>query len=75
MDDGAKITPCLVKEIAAKESSRLMSDAVSHAKGDDKFLLAGRLVADMMTAPDLDDFLTTVAYPHIVEFSGSQCRL
>lgn len=73
--EGAKITPGLVNDIAAKESSRLMVDAVSHDKYNDKFRLAGRLVADMMTAPELDDFLTTIAYPHIVEFSGSQCRL
>lgn len=41
--------------------------------GGGKFRLAGRLTADMMNAPELDEFLTSVAYPHIVHFS--HCRL
>lgn len=70
--DGTDITPCLVRDLAQKESCRLMADATTAVN---KFRLAGSLVADMMTAPVLDDFLTTVAYPHLVDFSGAQCRL
>ena len=37
-----------------------------------KFPLAGRLTADMMTAPALDDFRTSVAYPHIIDLTHSR---
>lgn len=67
--DGTKITPCLVRNIAAEASAKLI-DGGSGGRG--KFPLAGRLTADMMTAPALDDFLTSVAYPHIVDLTHSR---
>lgn len=70
--DGTKITPDLVRDIAGRATAKLLSAAAA-ATGGGKFRLAGRMVADMMTAPELDDFLTTVAYPHIVQIS--HCRL
>lgn len=67
--DGTTITPCLVRDVVAKLSSAL-EESASGAGGDlRKFRLAGRLTSAMMTAPELDDFLTSVAYPHIVDFS------
>lgn len=70
--DGTKITPAFVQDIAKRATHKLLSAAAA-PKGGGKFRLAGCLVADMMTAPELDDFLTSVAYPHIVEIS--HCRL
>ncbi|CAM9536130.1 unnamed protein product [Discosporangium mesarthrocarpum] len=69
--EGEPITPSLVKDLIAKavENHR----AGPGAGRGDKFKLAGRLVGAMMTSPELDDFLTTVAYPHVIDVS--QCRL
>lgn len=71
--DGTIITPSLVRDIAEKATANLLSTPAAAASGGGKFRLAGRLTADMMIAPELDDFLTSVAYPHIVEIS--HCRL
>lgn len=61
-----------MQDIAERATNKLLS-ATAAPKGGGKFRLAGRMVADMMTAPELDDFLTSVAYPHIVEIA--HCRL
>ena len=39
-----------------------------------KWLLAGKLVAEMLTKEKLDNFLTSVAYPHIISsaFEGTE---
>lgn len=71
--DGTKITPRLVRGIAEKATTKLLSTPAAAANGGGKFRLAGRMTADMMTAPELDDFLTSVAYPHIVDVA--HCRL
>lgn len=71
--DGTKITPCLVRGIAERATAKLLSTPAAAANGGGKFRLAGRMTADMMTAPELDDFLTSVAYPHIVDIA--HCRL
>ncbi|CAN0344956.1 unnamed protein product [Hapterophycus canaliculatus] len=70
---GASITPRLVRDIAERATTKLLSTPAAAAAGGGKFRLAGRLTANMMTSPVLDDFLTSVAYPHIVEVS--HCRL
>jgi malate synthase len=31
-----------------------------------KWMLAGKLVADMLTGDKLDEFLTSICYPHIL---------
>lgn len=67
--DGTVITPCLVRDIADRVSSSFDASAGGAAGGGRKFRLAGRLTSAMMTSPELDDFLTSVAYPHIVDFS------
>jgi len=60
-DDGKVIT----KERIAK----LVHDEVKRVTGGEdkgKWYLAGKLVEDMLTKDKLDDFLTTVCYPHIL---------
>ncbi|CAM9643073.1 unnamed protein product [Ectocarpus sp. 12 AP-2014] len=64
--DGIEITPRLVQDIAERATHKLLN---ASGGGGGKFRLAGRLTANMMTAPELHDFLTSVAYPHIVKIS------
>lgn len=63
-DDGMVVTAERVSELVQQDVSK-------HSSG--KWKLAGRLVEQMLNAPELDDFLTSVCYPHIVEiaFEGS----
>jgi malate synthase len=60
-DDGVVIT--------SKRISKLIHDEVKERSGGEdrgKWFLAGKLVEDMLTKDKLDDFLTTVCYPHIL---------
>jgi malate synthase len=63
-DDGLEITADriadLVREIMLDQSS------ATTASGKGKWLLAGKLVENMLNKYELDDFLTTVCYPHIL---------
>merc|ERR1739845_86220 len=60
-DDGATITAERISELVREEVKR-------RSGGEDrgKWFLAGKLVEDMLTKDKLDDFLTTVCYPHIL---------
>ena len=52
-------------EISAQRIEKLVEAEVAKHQGG-KWRLAGKLVAEMLNAKDLDDFLTTVCYPYIV---------
>lgn len=56
-DDGVLIGSQRIHDLVQQEVSR-------HTGG--KWRLAGKLVSEMLTADQLDDFLTTVCYPYIV---------
>jgi malate synthase len=56
-DDGVVIGDQRIHNLVQQETSR-------HVGG--KWRLAGKLVAEMLTAKELDDFLTSVCYPYIV---------
>lgn len=61
LDDGVAIT--------AERISNIVREEVKHGSGGEdkgKWLLAGKLVEDMLTKDKFDDFLTTVCYPHIL---------
>mmetsp|Transcript_5006 Transcript_5006/g.7550 ORF Transcript_5006/g.7550 Transcript_5006/m.7550 type:complete len:182 (+) Transcript_5006:1031-1576(+) len=58
-DDGLPVTESRIRALVQEEVARNLF------KGG-KWRLAGRLVEDMLTKEKLDDFLTTVCYPHIV---------
>lgn len=45
---------------------KIVRDLVKMHTGKGKWLLAGKLVEDMLTKEKLDDFLTSVCYPHIL---------
>mmetsp|Transcript_13918 Transcript_13918/g.19048 ORF Transcript_13918/g.19048 Transcript_13918/m.19048 type:complete len:577 (-) Transcript_13918:350-2080(-) len=60
-DDGVQVTAERIRGIVTEE--------VKHQVGRGnrgKWHLAGKLVEDMLTKEKLDDFLTTVCYPHIL---------
>ncbi|KAL7537304.1 hypothetical protein ACHAWF_005724 [Thalassiosira exigua] len=55
--------------VSAERIARLVHEEVkrqSGGKDKGKWFLAGKLVEDMLTKSKLDDFLTTVCYPHIL---------
>lgn len=60
-DDDAKITAERIRSLVHEEVKRK-----SDGGGRGKWLLAGKLVEDMLTKEKLDEFLTTVCYPHIL---------
>jgi len=61
MDDGAVITTQRISKLVREEVKRC-----SGGEDRGKWFLAGKLVEDMLTKDKLDDFLTTVCYPHIL---------
>jgi hypothetical protein len=42
------------------------------AQGKRAYQVATKLVREMMTKPQLDDFLTSVAYPHIITVNAAR---
>lgn len=61
-DDGLPVT--------AERLSALIKSSVVTKKDDGKWSLAAQLVEKMLNADALDDFLTSVCYPHIVQNGG-----
>lgn len=59
-DDGKPITEDRIRQLIAKNT-----------QSGGKWMLAAKLVEQMLTQDHLDDFLTSVCYPHIVEYSSS----
>jgi len=67
-DDGQLITAQRISGLVQEQVAARRKKSVS-ANGN-KWLLAGKLVDQMLNSPGLDDFLTSVCYPHIVEANG-----
>jgi malate synthase len=63
-NDGATITADRISSIVESEVNRQCGGA-GRSKG--KWRLAGKLVENMLNKSELDDFLTSVCYPHIVD--------
>ncbi len=63
-DDGLVITKDRIKSLVSEETDRMKIKS-----NGGKWSLAGKLVAEMLTKDNLDDFLTTVCYPHILSTS------
>ena len=61
-DDGLVVTKDRIKSIVVKETERMK--AINQNRG--RWSLAGKLVTEMLTKDQLDDFLTTICYPHIL---------
>jgi len=58
-DDKLEVTEDRLRKIVAKE-------VFAKKRMGGKWLLAGNLVERMLCGPTLDEFLTTVCYPHIL---------
>lgn len=67
-DDGQTISSQRIAQLIDAQVQRVGSN-----KG--KFRLAGKLVEDMLNKAELDDFLTSVCYPHIVTTAESRSKL
>jgi malate synthase len=67
-DDGRLISAERIAGLVQQEVA--MRQQQEHGKG--QWLLAGKLVEQMLTKEHLDDFLTSVCYPHIVSTAGSK---
>lgn len=67
-DDGRLISAERISGLVQQEVA--MRQQQEHGKG--QWLLAGKLVEQMLTKEHLDDFLTSVCYPHIVSTAGSK---
>ncbi|KAG5181190.1 malate synthase [Tribonema minus] len=67
-DTGTAVTRDIVKQLVSERGVKFQAEA--RESGDVQrlrsFALATKLVRDMMTAPQLDEFLTSIAYNHIV---------
>lgn len=65
-DDGRAITADRITQLVQQEVEK-------HGPEEGKWKLAGRLVEQMLNKAELDDFLTSVCYPHIIEtaYEGS----
>ena len=61
-DDGVPITAERVRRLVHQHVVQEMPSS----KEGSQWLLAGKLVSDMLTKPILDDFLTSVLYPHVL---------
>mmetsp|Transcript_14607 Transcript_14607/g.20873 ORF Transcript_14607/g.20873 Transcript_14607/m.20873 type:complete len:553 (+) Transcript_14607:118-1776(+) len=61
-DDGKPITAARVRSLVRWHTDQ----HIRSAKEGSQWQLAGKLVADMLTNQTLDDFLTSVCYPHIL---------
>ena len=57
-DDGVVVSASRILRLVEEETQRNLP------KGG-RWRLAGKLVGEMLTKPKLDDFLTSVCYPHI----------
>jgi len=66
-DDGVPITSMRVRNLVRQHvNEEILPERSSNKSGGRQWLLAGKLVADMLTKDTLDDFLTSVCYPHIL---------
>jgi malate synthase len=65
-DDGQPITSERVAALVLEEVANMRSNLNAEQKKMTKWQLAGKLVTNMLTGDKLDEFLTSVCYPHIL---------
>lgn len=72
-DDNRPITASRVAALVQQEVDRQCNGVAGKSKG--KWRLAGNLVENMLNKDELDDFLTSVCYPHIVTTAYDDGRI
>ncbi len=65
LDDGATVSAAIVEETILEVLKSIRDRLGASQFANSQFTLAGRLYKDMMIAPELGEWLTTVAYEHI----------
>eukprot|EP00520_Triparma_pacifica_P000934 CAMPEP_0118662076 /NCGR_PEP_ID=MMETSP0785-20121206/16626_1 /TAXON_ID=91992 /ORGANISM="Bolidomonas pacifica, Strain CCMP 1866" /LENGTH=554 /DNA_ID=CAMNT_0006555571 /DNA_START=8 /DNA_END=1672 /DNA_ORIENTATION=- len=65
-DDNVTITKERIRDLVSAEVNNRRSRLTEAQKTNAKWLLAGKLVTDMLTKDKLDNFLTSICYPHIL---------
>lgn len=67
-DDGQVITSSRISDLIQEHVARSNNESSSSSSSQDrKWVLAGKVVDEMLNRPVLDDFLTTVCYPYVVQ--------
>ena len=66
LDDGRVVTPELVRELARDEMDQLRTALGAERFDSGKFELAGKMFDDFVTGEELDPFLTSPAYKHLL---------
>eukprot|EP00953_Heterococcus_sp_UTEX-ZZ885_P016687 9369-Heterococcus_DN1.PRE.2 len=72
--EGTTITRALVKDMVNAQGVKFQNVCGKRgdAQGKRAYQVATKLVREMMTKPQLDDFLTSVAYPHIITVNAAR---
>jgi malate synthase len=65
LDDGRTIDLFLFKRVFGEECDAIRAEVGDAAWRHDRYELAARLFEDLITAPELEEFLTLVAYEHL----------
>jgi len=65
-DDNVTITKERISALVSVEVSKRRAKLTDAQRTNAKWLLAGKLVTDMLTKDKLDNFLTSICYPHIL---------
>eukprot|EP00612_Vaucheria_litorea_P003599 CAMPEP_0171461268 /NCGR_PEP_ID=MMETSP0945-20130129/5785_1 /TAXON_ID=109269 /ORGANISM="Vaucheria litorea, Strain CCMP2940" /LENGTH=545 /DNA_ID=CAMNT_0011987583 /DNA_START=14 /DNA_END=1651 /DNA_ORIENTATION=+ len=73
-DTSTKITKEYVKDLVNKRGKHFQveSEKVGDMESKRAFIVATKLVREMMTKPQIDQFLTSVVYAHIVNVNASR---
>ncbi len=69
LGDGRRIDQELFARVLDEELGRIRSDVGEHAFENERFALAGQLFAQLISAEQLEEFLTLPAYQHITALS------
>jgi malate synthase len=67
LDDGRLIDAALFAAVSAAVLAALQAEPAATTPGHARLALAAQLVAEATAAEQLPDFLTLIAYPHLVE--------
>ena len=67
LDDGRPIDAALFAGELARVLAALQAEPAATTPGHSRLALAAQLIADATAAAQLPDFLTLIAYPHLVE--------
>ena len=65
MEDGRAVNLALLSRVMEEEMAKIREAVGAQRFDDGRFDLAAELFARLSISPDLEDFLTLNAYPHL----------